>query len=672
MAAPILPLLEALPKARQVRPGAWAASCPAHEDHNPSLSWAVNGDGHIGVKCFAGCSAEAIVGALGEPMSSLFAPKLTNGHALGVAPHPAKPKAGAVVKTRRFAATDTSGRIWAHERHEDATGRAVGDMKWQAGVKLATLQPYGSELVASWPAEDPVFVVEGEATAEALRARGLPALGTYGVTYKPDPAALAALAGRRVILWPDADDVGRAHMLDMATRLDGIAGALRWIEPPAGVFRGWDAADADAETVARLVSEAGPVLAPDTAEKPVAAFPEPEDRGTATLSPLGAVEYVEDIARPGRIVVWAAEEGAGKSYTVDGELGIRVAVAGGSLAGTWPILKTGPVLVLSEMHPDDDFGREETILPALGLDRSALTGRYYRLPLMTAAGGPPALTVPEWRAWITDWLREHGALLLIIDTATGATQVDPWGQAIQAVYRDLRAMLEAYPELAVVLLLHLKKPQGRGERRISDVLGEWGRWCDVVVLQEQDGTNRTKLSTSKRVRHMRRISATRSEGLLIDPVDLDEMRGQKVPEDAVLAAIVAQPGISFRELGAALDVSKDTAARYVKALGSRATAVPTGPKGAIRVYLADEAIAAPPQTTAGTGYGSAAAVDTTDAEQVPPHRRSTYIGAAVPAAVVRDDSATVDCADYSAHQSRHRQTADGWICDACRAVEASA
>ena len=37
-----------------------------------------------------------------------------------------------------------------------------------------------------------------------------------------------------------------------------------------------------------------------------APFPEPEDRGTATLSALGGVEYVDDIIRPGRIVVVAA------------------------------------------------------------------------------------------------------------------------------------------------------------------------------------------------------------------------------------------------------------------------------------------------------------------------------------------------------------------------------
>jgi hypothetical protein len=118
-------------------------------------------------------------------------------------------------------------------------------------------------------------------------------------------------------------------------------------------------------------------------------FPEPEDRGTATLSPLGGVEYVDDLIRPGRVVVVAAEEGAGKSYAIGGELAIRVAVAGGSFAGTWPVLRTGPVLYLSEMHTDDDYGREATVLSSLGLERAALAGRYYRLPLMTAAGGRP-------------------------------------------------------------------------------------------------------------------------------------------------------------------------------------------------------------------------------------------------------------------------------------------
>ncbi len=337
------------------------------------------------------------------------------------------------------------------------------------------------------------------------------------------PASLEDLA---YAAWHEARSIGGAEW-DNATdevRAAKIAGRILYTAGAAESLAraGYTGPDA----LARYLADAMAVSAPG--EAPTGPFLEPEDRGAAVLSALGDVEYVEDLIRPGRIVVWAAEEGAGKSYTADGELGIRVAVAGGALAGTWPILRHGPVLVLSEMHADDDYAREASILEALELERSALTSCYYRLPLMTAAGGPPVLTVAAWRDWLTGWLRDRSALLLIVDTATGATQVDPWGQAIQAVYRDLRAMLEAYPELAIVLVLHLKKPQGRGDRRISDVLGEWGRWCDVIVLQEADGTTRTKLATYKRVRHQRRIVATRAAGLLVDPIDLDTAAGTKM------------------------------------------------------------------------------------------------------------------------------------------------
>lgn len=333
-------------------------------------------------------------------------------------------------------------------------------------------------------------------------------------------------------------------------------------------------------------------------------FPEPEDRSTATLSPVGDHECVQDLLRPGRIHVLAAEEGSGKTYLAK-EIGIRVAIAGGDVAGTFPVLLRGTVLDLSEMHPDDDFEYEQTVLDSLGVSRQALEGRYFRLGLMTAAHGRPALTDPDWRASASAWLRRHGARLLIVDTATGATLIDPWGPAIQRLYHDLRAMLAEVPELCIVLVVHFSKPKGRGGRRISDVLGEWGRWCDILVLLERD-KDRTKLSTHKRVRQQRRILATRAGGLLVEPVEVtDAGAGPKVPPDRVLAAIRATPGMTYAELGAAISVSKDTASRYVAGLGDQVRVEPgsaaSGPGAAVRVHLvtpADGAIAASPHIAA--------------------------------------------------------------------------
>jgi hypothetical protein len=347
------------------------------------------------------------------------------------------------------------------------------------------------------------------------------------------------------------------------------------------------------------------------AEDPVdSRWPEPEDRGTATLSELGDVQYVEDLLRPGRIVVWAAEEGSGKSYAVDDELAIRVAVAGGSFAGTWPTLRTGPVLVLSEMHSDDDYQREATVLASLGLERSALLDLYYRLPLMTAAGGKPALTVPEWRERTTAWLHDHNALLLVVDTATNATQVDPWGVAIQSVYRDLRVMLAAYPALAVVLVVHCRKPSGRGDRRLSDVLGEWGRWCDVVVLQENDGASltRTKISVRKRVSHERRIVATKAGGLLVDPHDL-VAEGPKVGLDTVVDVIAGAPGMTIKGLAEVLKVAPSTAATYAQEAerSRRIERRRSGPKGQFRLYRVvtevDGGTSSNPPSASGDGVG---------------------------------------------------------------------
>lgn len=317
-------------------------------------------------------------------------------------------------------------------------------------------------------------------------------------------------------------------------------------------------------------------------------FPEPEDRGTADLSPLGEVEYIADLVRPGRIVVWAGEEGSGKSYTVAGELAIRMAAAGGDLAGTWPVLSTCPILIVSEMHADDDYSREQQVLKSLGIPRSALRTCYYRLSTLTAAHGEPVLDVTAWRNWITEWLRLHDVRVLIVDTATSATRVDPWGSDIRDVFRNLRVMLDAFPELAIILTVHLKKPQGSGRRRISDVMGEWGRWSDVLVLQEPEGSSlsRVRLTVRKRVRVERRITATKTGGLLVDPQDSEDAAGPKVPPASVIATIAAAPGLTVASLGKKLEVSPSTAAAYAR-MAEQDGAIerrPTGPRGQLRLY----------------------------------------------------------------------------------------
>lgn len=65
-------LLSRLDGVRQTGNQKWVARCPAHADKSPSLSVAETGDGKVLLKCFAGCAADDVVGAIGLEMRDLF------------------------------------------------------------------------------------------------------------------------------------------------------------------------------------------------------------------------------------------------------------------------------------------------------------------------------------------------------------------------------------------------------------------------------------------------------------------------------------------------------------------------------------------------------------------------------------------------------------------------
>ena len=56
------------------RNGSWTACCPAHQDRSPSLSIRQADDGRILMHCFANCSIQAIVEAVGLEIGDLFPP----------------------------------------------------------------------------------------------------------------------------------------------------------------------------------------------------------------------------------------------------------------------------------------------------------------------------------------------------------------------------------------------------------------------------------------------------------------------------------------------------------------------------------------------------------------------------------------------------------------------
>ena len=73
--SPVDVLLDRLTSVKQTRPDRWQARCPAHDDRSPSLAITETAEGTVLVKCWAGCSASDIVGAVGLELKDLFPPK---------------------------------------------------------------------------------------------------------------------------------------------------------------------------------------------------------------------------------------------------------------------------------------------------------------------------------------------------------------------------------------------------------------------------------------------------------------------------------------------------------------------------------------------------------------------------------------------------------------------
>lgn len=72
MPAPIDVILPRLEGVKANGCGKWKACCPAHDDHDPSLSIREADDGKLLLHCWAGCDTESIVSAIGLALRDLF------------------------------------------------------------------------------------------------------------------------------------------------------------------------------------------------------------------------------------------------------------------------------------------------------------------------------------------------------------------------------------------------------------------------------------------------------------------------------------------------------------------------------------------------------------------------------------------------------------------------
>lgn len=205
----------------------YSALCPAHDDHDQSLSVCRREDGGAVVNCHAGCSKEAITAALGLTVSDLYnSPKpdrVQSPMRLGkaVAWYDYTDIDGRFLnqKTRWVKADGKKTFTW---RHKDSHGNWV---KGHQGKPVL----YNLPVLKEAPV---ILVVEGEKDVETLKAHKIPAVcGAHGAGKdKWLPQYTEALKGKAVVVIQDNDDVGKQFAIETCNALYGTAKSIKLVD----------------------------------------------------------------------------------------------------------------------------------------------------------------------------------------------------------------------------------------------------------------------------------------------------------------------------------------------------------------------------------------------------------------------------------------------------------
>lgn len=125
---------------RRLGDGVWMRICPAHDDRTASLKVTAGDGGRVLINCFAGCSPDQILGAMGLQMSDLFAEQ----HSTRWAPRPRGPRVSVSTRGQLDATTSRDpARIKLVEQLKDLQRRArtlnrrdqfLDDLAWYLAI----------------------------------------------------------------------------------------------------------------------------------------------------------------------------------------------------------------------------------------------------------------------------------------------------------------------------------------------------------------------------------------------------------------------------------------------------------------------------------------------------------------------------------------------------------
>jgi hypothetical protein len=224
------------------------AQCPAHDDHDPSLSIR-RIQGQSLIYCHAGCETRNVLAALNLSMRDLYDAPITD-----------------------YAYTDPGGTV---TRTVYRTYQGDKRKIWQGGNTKAGNLYRLPAVIEAIKNDTTIYIVEGEKDVHAVESLGAVATTNpegAGKWSKIDPTPLH---GGKIVVVADKDGPGRKHAREVAASLDGMVQSLQVVEAKIGKdvsdhiaaghslneLQPWSPSEPDGNELAPEADEPNPLLA---------------------------------------------------------------------------------------------------------------------------------------------------------------------------------------------------------------------------------------------------------------------------------------------------------------------------------------------------------------------------------------------------------------------------
>lgn len=513
------PLDKVLSRLKGVRKSlrGWVACCPAHHDHQPSLSIGLGNEGHILLKCFAGCSLEQIIATMDLAMADVFSPALSTSN-----------KHGTPNKGRNISLIDLAvdkllpwqflfnmgvmenesgalqipyhlqdGTLASRHRLRTALVAREGSL-WSKGP--GEIVPYGLERLDEARKAGYLILVEGESDCWTLWYHHFPALGIPGAEMVKTLEATHLAGIPKLYIVQEPDTAGAKFVKTIEQRLQDwqLSGKAYVVSlAPAKDPNDLHKLDRQQFTVAfqRALDRAEPLFLtrplPQSTPSSTESQPSPFTLQELLAKVLPPVRWAIPGILPEGLTLLAGKPKLGKSWLA---LSVALAIsAGGYAMGKQPVTQ-GEVLYLAlEDNERRLQGRAKQLLASMS---SVPKGIEFALswPRLDQGG----------LASLEEYVQAHPAVrLVVIDTWA---KISPQSQSRQRSQYDgdyealtpLKTLADTY-RVSILAVHHLRKMSSNDVMdEIAGSIGMTGAVDGALILKRERGQGEATLFVTGR------------------------------------------------------------------------------------------------------------------------------------------------------------------------------